>query len=63
LHRLSYFLTNFELPFLENTKTGMLITDGTDNHSFDMQKITITPGKLLEIKLKGNEGFVIKTEN
>ncbi|MFZ0034449.1 MAG: glycoside hydrolase family 97 catalytic domain-containing protein, partial [Sedimentisphaerales bacterium] len=53
---------NLELAFLENTKTGMLITDGTDNRSFNMQKITITPEKPLEIKLKGNGGFVIKFE-
>jgi hypothetical protein len=51
---------NLELPFVENAKTGTLITDGTDNRSFNMQNITITPGKPLEIKLKGNGGFVIK---
>jgi hypothetical protein len=51
---------NLELPFLENIKTGMLITDGVDNRSFNMQKITFTPGKLLGMKLKGNGGFVIK---
>jgi hypothetical protein len=65
---------NLELPFLENIKTGMLITDpapasasaetsGVDNRSFDMQKVTITPGKPLRIKLKGNGGFVIKVED
>lgn len=51
---------NLEPTFLENTKTAMLITDGTDNRSFNMQKITFTPGKPLGIKLKGNGGFVIK---
>lgn len=48
---------------LKNIKTGMLITDGADNRSFDMQNIMITPGKPLGIKLKGNGGFVIKVEN
>jgi len=54
---------NLELTFLESIKTGMLITDGTDNRSFKMQNITITPGKPLGIKLKRNGGFVIKFEN
>jgi hypothetical protein len=45
---------------LKNVKTGMLVTDGADNRSFKMQNITITPGKLLGIKLKGYGGFVIK---
>ena len=51
---------SINLSFLENTKTGALITDGADNRSFNMQKITFTPGELLSIKLKGNGGFVIK---
>ena len=51
---------NIELPFLKDTKTGMLITDGADNRSFDMQTITLIPGKPLAITLKGNGGFVIK---
>jgi hypothetical protein len=51
---------NLELPFLENAKTGTLITDGVDNRSFSMQKITITPGKPLEMKIKSNGGFVIR---
>ena len=54
---------NLDLSFLKDTKTGMLITDGSDNRSFDMQKITITTEKPLGIKLKGNGGFVIKIEN
>jgi len=51
---------SINLSFLENTKMGALITDGADNRSFNMQKITFTPGELLSIKLKGNGGFVIK---
>lgn len=54
---------NLDLSFIKNTKTGTLITDGTDNRSFSMQKITITPGKPLRIRLKGNGGFVIKVED
>jgi len=54
---------NLKLAFLENTKTGMSITDGEDNRSFNMQKITLTPGKPLEMKLKGNGGFVVKFED
>lgn len=50
---------SLKLPFLENRRTGILITDGADNRSFDMQKITLTSAPL-EIKLKGNGGFVIK---
>jgi len=53
---------NLELSFLKNAKTGILITDGADNRSFSMQNITITAGKPLGIKLKGNGGFVIKVE-
>jgi len=51
---------NLDLSFLGNFKAGMLITDDADNRSFNLQKITLTPGKLLSIKLKGNGGFVIK---
>jgi alpha-glucosidase len=54
---------NLELNFLKNNKKATLITDGKNNRSFDMQKITITPDKPLRIKLKGNGGFVIKVEN
>jgi len=54
---------NLELLFLENEKTGMLITDGANNRSFTMQKITVTPEKPLETKLKGNGGFVIKFDD
>jgi alpha-glucosidase len=51
---------NLDLSFLKNSKTGVLITDGIDNRSFDMQKITIPPDKPLGIKIKGNGGFVLK---
>jgi alpha-glucosidase len=51
---------DLDLSFLKNRK-GVLITEGTDNRSFDVQKITISPRKPLGIKLKGNGGFVIKT--
>ncbi len=51
---------NLDLSFLKDAKTGVLITDGSDNRSFDMQKIPITPKKPLGIKLKGNGGFVIR---
>jgi hypothetical protein len=54
---------NLEFAFLKNTKTGTLITDGTDNRSFNMQKITITPDRPFGIKLKGNGGFVVKVED
>jgi hypothetical protein len=37
---------NFDLSFLEDSKTGILITDGTDNRSFNMQKITYVPGRV-----------------
>jgi hypothetical protein len=51
---------NLELPFLENVKTGTLITDGADNRSFSMQDVTFTPAGSLRMKLKRNGGFVIK---
>ncbi len=54
---------NLDLSFLKTAKTVALITDGKDNRSFKMQKITITPEKPLEIKLKNYGGFVIKVEN
>jgi hypothetical protein len=54
---------NFELPFLGSTRTGRLISDGADNRSFSMQMIKITQGKLLEVTLKGNGGFVIAFGN
>jgi hypothetical protein len=51
---------NLDLSFLGNAKAGKLITDGTDNRSFTLQKITLTTDKPL--KLKGNGGFVIEIE-
>jgi len=51
---------NLKLPFLGNTKTGLLITDGKDNRSFSQQKITLTSVEPFKIRLKGNGGFVIK---
>jgi alpha-glucosidase len=50
---------NLDLSFLKDKK-AILITDGADNRSFTLQKIEITPGKPLRIKLKGKGGFVIK---
>jgi alpha-glucosidase len=50
---------NVEFPFLKGTRTGTLITDGSDNRTFDMKTITLAPGKPLAITLKGNGGFVI----
>lgn len=54
---------NLELPFLANVRTGRLISDGADNRSFNMQMISFTPGKPLDVKLKGNGGFVITFGN
>ncbi len=51
---------NLELPFLEKTTSGMLITDGANKRSFNMQEITMSPKESREIKLKGNGGFVMK---
>lgn len=48
-----------ELPFVGDTKAGELISDGADNHSFNMQTINFAPGKPLDVKLKGNGGFVL----
>lgn len=53
----------FKLHFIKETKSATLITDGKDNRSFNMEKITYTPNDSLEIKLKGNGGFVLKFDN
>ncbi len=51
---------NLDISFLKDAKTGTLITDGSYNRSFILQKITIIPQKSLGITLKGNGGFVLK---
>jgi len=53
---------NLKLDFLKDIRTAILITDGMDNRSFDMKTITIKPEEQLEVKLKGNGGFVIKVK-
>ncbi len=60
---------SIELSFVEGTKKATLITDGTENgvshavhRSFTMQKLTVTPGESMQIKIKGNGGFVLKLE-
>jgi hypothetical protein len=54
---------NVELAFLGRTRTGKLISDGADNRSFSMHTINITQEKPLEVKLKGNGGFVVAFGN
>jgi len=54
---------NYKLPFIKETKSATLITDGKDNRSFNMEKIIYTPDGSFEIKLKGNGGFVLKFDN
>lgn len=54
---------NLDLNFLKNNQKATLITDGKNNRSFDVQKITISPRKPLAIKLKNYGGFVIKVED
>ena len=51
---------SLELPFIEKSLAGTLITDGTDNRSFEMRRINFTPGRPMEIKIKGNGGFAAK---
>jgi hypothetical protein len=53
----------FKLPFIKETKSASLITDGKDARSFNMEKIIYTPDGSFEIKLKGNGGFVLKFDN
>jgi alpha-glucosidase len=50
---------NLELPFLNDNKTAILISDGEDNRTFDRKEITITTDKPLDVKLKGNGGFML----
>lgn len=52
-----------KLPFIKETKSGDLITDGKDNRSFSMEKIIYCPNDSFKIKLKGNGGFVLKFDN
>ena len=51
---------SIKLPFVKSTQSGQLITDGADNGSFDNKVISIAPKQSIELKLKGNGGFVIK---
>ncbi len=50
----------FNLPFIKETKSAVLITDGKDNRSFNMEKIIYTPNDSFKINIKGNGGFVLK---
>lgn len=54
---------SFELPFLEKSTTGMLITDCEDKRSFEMQKVALSAKEKLHVKLMANGGFVIKLKN
>jgi hypothetical protein len=47
-------------PFIKETKSGTLITDGKDNRSFKMEKIIYATNAPFEVNLKGNGGFVLK---
>ena len=50
-----------KIPFIQGARRGILIIDGEDNRSFNIKRnIIIEENKSLEIKLKGNGGFVIK---
>lgn len=51
---------SFKLPFVKDNQSGQLITDGADNVTFDSKTITISPKQNIELKMKGNGGFVIK---
>ena len=53
----------FKLPFIKETKSGDLITDGEDNRSFNIEKTIYCPNDSFKIKLKGNGGFVLKFDN
>ncbi len=50
-------------PFIKETKSGTLITDGEDTRSFTTKKIIYTPNDPLEINIKGNGGFVLKFDD
>ena len=51
---------SLDFSFLQKSMTGSLISDGMDNRSFTEQKITVDPKTAMEMKLKGNGGFVIR---
>ncbi|HEY4787676.1 MAG TPA: glycoside hydrolase family 97 catalytic domain-containing protein [Bacteroidales bacterium] len=51
---------SIKLPFLAGNQSGQLITDGADSASFENKTITLSPKQSVELKIKGNGGFVIK---
>ncbi|MEJ2567773.1 MAG: glycoside hydrolase family 97 C-terminal domain-containing protein, partial [candidate division WOR-3 bacterium] len=53
----------FKIPFIKETKSGILITDGKDNRSFNIEKIIYYPKDFFKIKLKENGGFVLKFDD
>lgn len=52
----------FDLSFIEEIQSGILITDGADNRTFEKKEIALTADKSVEIDLKPNGGFVITFE-
>lgn len=52
-----------KLPFIKETKSAGLISDGKDNRSFEIKKIIYTPNEPFKINIKGNGGFVLKFDN
>lgn len=48
-----------ELPFIPSDQEGTLITGGDDKFSFEKEVVTVGSDHKLEIRLKGNDGFVI----
>ena len=52
-----------KFPFIKETISGTLISDGEDNRSFSTKKIIYIPNEPLEIYLKGNGGFVLKFDD
>jgi len=51
---------SINLPFAKENQSGQLIMDGADNFSFENKTITVSPKQTVELKMRGNGGFVIK---
>ncbi len=54
---------SIDLSFIENSHTGILITDGNDNRSFRKEDVIFQTDKSVLIKIAGYGGFVMQFED
>jgi alpha-glucosidase len=53
-------IVSIKLPFAKDNQSAQLISDGADNFSFESKTITVSPKQNIEVKMRGNGGFVMK---